>query len=115
MSENPQDKELKDLILSNAKAIQALTENDTEAKKERARLDQIMSDLAQWEKVPKLGDLGANLGADLGARSSQGIQLLSNPHLDNSLHLNSNSLSFLVQRLNHPFRKINIHGNTFFR
>jgi ElaB/YqjD/DUF883 family membrane-anchored ribosome-binding protein len=47
MSENPQDKELKDLILSNAKAIQALTENDTEAKKERARLYQIMSDLAQ--------------------------------------------------------------------
>jgi chromosome segregation ATPase len=32
---------------SNARAIQALTENDTEAKKERARLYQIMSDLAQ--------------------------------------------------------------------
>jgi hypothetical protein len=47
MSENFKDDELKALILSNAKAIQALTENDSEAKRERARLYQIMSDLAQ--------------------------------------------------------------------
>lgn len=47
MSDDALNNELKALILSNAKAIQALASDDADAKKERARLYQIMSDLAQ--------------------------------------------------------------------
>jgi hypothetical protein len=47
MSDDALNNELKALILSNAKAIQALASDDADAKRERARLYQIMSDLAQ--------------------------------------------------------------------